>query len=96
MAGGRLGRGMSVRVHIDRVVLDGISVSAAGRPHLRAAIESELARLIAAGGISPELAGGIAVPSVRAPEMSFAGNAEPAQIGRRIAHSVYAGVGGRR
>jgi len=96
MARRRPGRGMNVRLHIDRLVLDGVSVSAAGRPRLQAAIESELARLIAAGGISPELTRGIAVPSVRAPQMALAPDARPAQLGVQIARSVYGGVGGRK
>jgi hypothetical protein len=84
---------MSVRLHIDRLVLDGVSVAAGGRPQLQAAIESELARLIAAGGLSPELANGIAVPAVRAPQMTLAPNAKPAQLGTAIAGAVYGGVG---
>lgn len=85
---------MNVRLHIDRLVLDGVSVSAAGRPHLQAAIEAELTRLIAAGGISPALARGIAVPSVPAPQMTLAPDTKPAQLGTAIAGAVYGGVGG--
>jgi hypothetical protein len=85
---------MNVRLHIDRLVLDGVSVSAAGRPLLQAALETELARLVAAGGISPELAGGMAVPSVRAPQVQIQRDAKPAQLGTAIAGAVYRGVGG--
>jgi len=86
---------MNVRLHIDRLVLDGVSLSAGGRPRLQAAIESELARLITAGGLSPELARGIAVPSIRAPQMTYASDAKPAQLGSAIAGAVYGGVGGK-
>lgn len=84
---------MNVRLHIDRLVLDGIDVSAADRPRLQAAIEQELTRLIGAGGISPELAGGVALPSVRAPQIALAPEAKPAQLGTAIAGAVYGGVG---
>ena len=87
---------MNVRLHIDRLVLDGVNLSAGGRPRLQAAIEAELTRLIAAGGLSPELARGIAVPSVRAPQMTVTPDAKPAQLGSAIAASVYGGVGGKR
>lgn len=87
---------MNVRLHIDRLVLDGVSVSAGGRPRLQAAIEAELTRLIASGGISPELARGIAVPSIRAPQMPLASDAKPAQLGSAIAGAVYGGVGAKR
>ncbi len=81
-----------VRVHIDRLVLDGVHVGAADRPHLQAAIEAELARLIASGGLSPELAQGVALPSVRAPQIALARDAK--QLGTSIAGAVYGGVGG--
>lgn len=87
---------MNVRLHIDRLVLDGIDVGAADRPRLQAAIEQELARLIGAGGISPELAGGVALPSVRAPQIALAPDAKPAQLGAAIAGAVYGGMGGQR
>ena len=87
---------MSVRLRIDRVVLDGIDVAAADRPRLRAAIASELTRLVAAGGIAPELAGGVAVPAVHAPQIDLHPGARPAQLGAAIAGAVFGGVGGKR
>lgn len=83
---------MSVRIHIDRLVLDGVSVRAADRLRLQAAVEAELARLITSGGLAPELAQGIAVPAVRAPQIALAPHAKPAQLGASIAGAVYGGV----
>lgn len=87
---------MNVRLHIDRIVLDGLDVTAADRVRLKASIESELTRLVAERGISPELARGIAVPSVPAPQIAVQPNARPAQLGAAIAGAVIGGVGGRR
>lgn len=87
---------MNVRIHIDRLVLDGLALNAADRPQLGAALESVLARLIAAGGLSPDLAHGAALPSLRAPAMTVARNAKPAAVGASIARAVYGEVGGRR
>ena len=84
---------MSVRLHIDRLVLDGVNVRAADRPRLQTAIESELARLIATGGIAPELANGVAVPSVRAPQIALPQKNDATQLGTSIAGAVYGGVG---
>jgi hypothetical protein len=84
---------MNVRLHVERVVLDGLSVSAADRPLLKAAIVSELARHIEAGGLDPELARGIAVPSVRAPQMKSSSAVRPTQLGASIAGAVYGGLG---
>jgi len=83
---------MNVRLHIDRLVLDGMLLSAADRPHLQAAIESELARLIAARGLSPELARGISVPVLRAPHV-ITRPEKAAQFGASIAGAVYGAVG---
>jgi hypothetical protein len=84
---------MNVRLHIDRVVLDGVDVAAADRPRLRAAIERELARLIGSGGIAPDLARGAALPRVPAPPVELARGAKPAQLGNAIAGAVYGGIG---
>ena len=81
---------MNVRLHIDRLVLDGVNVSAADRPRLQAAVEAELARLIEANGISPALASGVAPPITLAPK------ATPAQLGASIAGSLYGGIGGTK
>lgn len=83
---------MNVRLHVDRLVLDGIDVPYAARGALRAALEQELARLIANGGLSPSLAGGAAVPSLRAAEIPIDGS--PGRLGVAIAGAVYGGLGG--
>jgi hypothetical protein len=80
-------------MHIGRVVLDGIDVAAAERPRLKAAIETELARIIAERGIAGELRQGIAVPALRTPQIAAA---KPAQLGTAIAGAVGATVGGER
>jgi hypothetical protein len=85
---------MKVHIHIDRLVLDGLDVPHASRAGLRAAVEQELTRLVAGGGLASELAGGVALPSVRAPQITAAGS--PAQLGTSIAGAVYGGVGGKR
>jgi hypothetical protein len=83
---------MKVRLHIDRVVLDGLDVAHGSRGLLGAAVEQELARLVLAGGLSPALAAGMAVPALRAPQIGA--NGTPAQLGTAIAGAVYGGLGG--
>lgn len=86
---------MTVRLHIDRLVLDGLDLPPGGHHALRAAVEGELARLIAAGGLAPALKDSLAVPSIDAPSIDAGGS--PRQLGAAIAGAVYAGVGdGRR
>lgn len=85
---------MNVRLHIDRLVLDGIDVGTADRPQLQAAIERELARLIGERGLA--FRNGVALPSIRTPQIAFAPDAKPAQLGTSIAGAVFGGVGGER
>jgi hypothetical protein len=81
---------MTIRVHIERLVLEGLPISRNDGPAVQAAVEGELARLLA--GNTPSLSGG-ATPRVSAPAVALGGNDSPAQVGRQIARSVYGGLG---
>jgi hypothetical protein len=85
---------MKIQVRIERLVLEGLDVPRAQQPLLQAAVEAELGRLLAQGGLAPGLASGTAVPSVRAEGITAA--RQPAEMGARIARSVYGGIGGRQ
>lgn len=85
---------MKVRLHIDRLVLDGLDVPYGARAALRAAVERELAGRIARGGLATALAAGTAVPSIGAPQMQASRN--PVQLGTDIARAVYRGIGAAR
>jgi hypothetical protein len=87
---------MNVRLHIDRLVLDGVAVRAGDRARLQAAVEAELTRLVQGGGIAPELARGGGLPSLAAPQITVAPRATAAQLGTSIAGAVYGSIGGRR
>lgn len=87
---------MNVRLHIDRLVLDGVDVSAADRPRLQAALELELTRLVTERGLGRDLANGAALPSVRAPQISIAAGSNATNIGTAIAGAVFNGVGGAK
>jgi hypothetical protein len=84
---------MNVELHIERLILEGISLPIDQQPQLRAAVEAELARLLAARGLSPELATGGAIPSVAAGSLRLAGEGNPAHLGIQIARAVYGGIG---
>ena len=84
---------MKIVLHIDRVVLDGLAVTRADGPRLSRALTRELTRLLADGGMAQGLSGGTVVPRVQAPRLTAAGREKPDALGRKIAHSVYAGIG---
>ena len=84
---------MNVNVHIDRLILDGLSLTSSQGPLVQAAVEAELARLLTAGGLAEGLADGGALPSLRANAIQLTSDGNPHEIGRQIAQSVYGGIG---
>jgi len=87
---------MNIELHIERIVLDGLPVAPRDRAHLQAAIETELSRLLAAGGLRSELLSGGAMRSLGAGEIQVTNNMSPLHLGNRIAQAVHGGVGGQR
>jgi hypothetical protein len=88
---------MNVTLHIERLILDGLDVRPGDRPHLQAAVEAELTRLLGEGGIAPGLAAGGAVPALRGGSVQMGGGAggkSAAGLGSQIAQAVYGGIGG--
>ncbi|HBB87631.1 MAG TPA: hypothetical protein DC047_08465 [Blastocatellia bacterium] len=84
---------MNIELHIERMVLDGLQVAPRDRAHLQAAVENELARLLAAGGLRSELLSGGAMRSLGAGEIQVTNNMSPLRLGNRIAQAVHGGVG---
>jgi len=83
---------MNINVSIERLVLDGLPVSSAQGPLISAAVETELARLLATGGLEMSLQSGGAWPSVPVSVVPLTAS-KPAQLGRQIAQAVYGGIG---
>jgi hypothetical protein len=87
---------VNINIHIERLILEGLPVTAAQAPQVAAAIQTELSRLLAAHGLSPELERGAAVPEVHAAAIRFALANAPERLGQSVAHAVCAGLGGAR
>ncbi|MEO1208789.1 MAG: hypothetical protein AAFX78_04520 [Cyanobacteria bacterium J06638_20] len=83
----------NVHIHIDRLILDGISIPHAQRPLLQAAMETELTRLVTENGLSNQLQTNLAVPHLSAGAMAFSPDTSPSQMGQQIARSIYGGIG---
>lgn len=84
---------MRIDVHIERLVLEGLPITAAEGPRVRAAVEHELARLFATGGLNSEFAAGGARARIDAPQLTLAPRAQPENIGRAVARSIHTGLG---
>ncbi len=83
---------MNINLHIERLVLDGVNILPGQRHLLQASVETELARMLTDGGLSPSLAQGVALPRLSTGGIQLTGN-EPTQLGQKIAQSVYGGIG---
>jgi hypothetical protein len=84
---------MNIQVHIERLVLDGLSVAPSQGQLVQAAVEAELARLLASGSLATALSTGAALPVLRAGTIQLAAHHTPAQLGGQIAGAVYSGIG---
>ncbi len=84
---------MKIEVHIERLVLEGLPVSARDRARVHAAVAAELSRLIRAQGIATALRTGGAAPSVRADDLRVERQTSPRRLGTQIARAVYGGLG---
>jgi hypothetical protein len=78
---------MTIRIHIEHLVLEGLPLGAHEGPQVQAAVEAELARLMGGGAPPP----GGATARVTALAISLA-NASPTHLGQQIARSVHGGI----
>jgi hypothetical protein len=83
----------SIHLHIDRLILDGLPVTAAQGPQVRAAMEAELSRLLTEGGLHPSLSSGGSLPQLPAAAMPLPAAAQPKPLGATIARAMYGRIG---
>lgn len=85
---------MNVNLHIERLILDGVEIQPGQQHSLATAVESELVRLLSAGGLSRELTAGGALPSIKANGIELSNGLNQIGLGKQIAQSVYSGLKG--
>ncbi|HEV3166193.1 MAG TPA: hypothetical protein VGZ22_19365 [Isosphaeraceae bacterium] len=85
---------MSIHIHIEKLVLEGLPLGPGQEAQVGAAVRSELARLLAEGGLSRELTARRDVPALAAKLLAVPPppSARPVQWGQSIARSVYGGL----
>lgn len=84
---------MNIRLHIDRLILDGLDLAYADRGRLAAAVEAELSRLISEGGLAADLSSGAALDALSGASILAPAGLSVDQMGARIAQGVYGGLG---
>ncbi len=84
---------MNIRLHIERLVVDGFGLQRADGKAVKFAVQNELLRLLSGDGLRHELQQGGALPQVRAGVLQVGSTPSPRQLGTQIARSVYRGIG---
>jgi hypothetical protein len=81
----------SLRVRIDRLVLDRLPLHRSEQCRVHDAVVAELELLWSAGALRPEFCQGVSMPMVRLGDIEVRDGASPEHIGCRIAHALYRG-----
>jgi hypothetical protein len=84
---------MSLRVRIDRLVLDGVSIPDGRSDLLEAAIVTELTRLLSEGGLAADLAGGRTLAKVSGGHIDLTSGGDATTLGGQIGRAVYGSIG---
>jgi hypothetical protein len=78
----------SVGLHIERLVLDGVNLNGAQAAQVQSSMQHELTRLLEQNGL-PSAGEAGATPVLTAPQIHNVDSSDSADLGRRVARSVY-------
>lgn len=84
---------MKIRLHVDKLIVDGLSTSSIGQPALRETVTAELDRLIREQGLGAHMKAAGEHRRMRGSDISVHDRLSAQAIGREIAKSVYSGIG---
>lgn len=84
---------MNIKLHIERLVLEGLEMDRRNAPQIQEAVEAELTRLLTNGGLSSALNAGAALARVPASAIQLRRENSTADLGQQIARSVYGRIG---
>jgi hypothetical protein len=80
---------MNITVNIERLILDGLPSGPGQAARAQAAVEAEMARLIAERGLAGTLQSDAALSSISAGTIQLTTDSRPSQWGRQIARTIY-------
>jgi hypothetical protein len=83
---------MTIHVHIDRLILDGLPTHRAQRAAVGAALQAELRRLLITDGLGPGLLAGGVLEHLRGDDLRHDTAASAASLGSHIAEAVHRGM----
>jgi hypothetical protein len=80
---------MTIRLHIERLVLDGLPLEAAHATAVQAAVEAELTRLLAESGLAPGVQQGGALAYARGADLRLSPTPAPDVLGQQIGTAIH-------
>ena len=83
---------MNINIDIEKLVLEGVSISPSQGRLLQGAVEAELARLLRIEGIPDNWQAGGVVPHVPSSAIQVKPGTNPTQMAQQIAQTVYRGM----
>jgi hypothetical protein len=83
---------MRIVLDIERLVLDGLSVTGAEASRIRGAVEGELSRLLRTGPLPARFLAGGSVPGLIAPPLGPAPGRSPRALGAEIARATHRAI----
>jgi hypothetical protein len=87
---------VTIRVHIERLVLDGLPFDHRQGAQVRAAVERHLARRLTEGAGAASLGGSRALAALDAGSIEVPATPDPTAVGAGIAGAVHGGLGASR
>jgi hypothetical protein len=84
---------MNISLHIERLILDGITVGSNQGTLIQAAVEMELKRLLAADMVSSTLRTAPMVASTPAASIQLRADGDPIRLGHQVANAVMGSLG---
>lgn len=84
---------MNINLHIDRLVLDGVSVEPHQRAELKAAVETQLGHLLVSNGIGSGVQSSNHFRAVSGGLISIENIHMPISFGQQIGDAIYRGIG---
>ena len=83
---------MNTNLHLEILILEGITLPSHQFPMLKASLENELGRLLVRKGIAPDLQRVGAIKTVRTESVRIVEENGPSHLGKQIAKSVHGGL----
>lgn len=79
---------MNLKLYIDQLTLEGLTLTRSQRPQMQASVEAELLRLFTKHGIPKTIQQGEKITHLPT-NLAITGKPNPTQIGQHVAQSIY-------